>query len=247
MSFMMPYSIEAGPKVATILVRMSPPCIQVAPVKTEEMMLHSPFFVRNHEMRSAPDPKMSPRLFVGLPISDSVRIHYAEILDRHGLRSLPGLSWVLPRNLHLTLDFIGRTPAALVPDLVKAIADSIPPAFEIDFQDFGFFPDQIRPRVFWAVVQNGRTELQIWAKNLTSMIDGLLHRQRPDPAFIPHLTLARIKDRRIRTSSFLPHFSNARFGKFQTDRVVLYRSELGSGPPTYTNLFEARLSGADST
>ena len=129
------------------------------------------------------------RLFVAMDISDEVRSSLAALSAK--LRSAcQDAHWPRIEGLHVTLKFIGETPAEkieMIKDALAAIPGRAP--FSINFRGFGFFPNARRPRVLWAGIESS-AELA----GLAAAVDTALHPlgiPREEREFTPHLTLAR--------------------------------------------------------
>ena len=130
------------------------------------------------------------RLFIAIEIPEHIRTAFASLL--RDFRPLaPQLKWVRPENLHVTLKFLGETDSTKLGPLQNALSAvrSAEPV-NLDFRGLGFFPQEKRPRVFWAGMQASAN-----LKTLAADIDQAVHNlafpleERP---FAPHLTLARI-------------------------------------------------------
>src|ERR1700682_6580614 len=95
------------------------------------------------------------RLFVALEIPAAVRENLATLMDE--LRAADASSaknkarWVRPENLHVTLKFIGHIDAGKLDAIRASLAEvSSGGTVELRFRGLGFFPNEKRPRVFWA-------------------------------------------------------------------------------------------------
>lgn len=132
------------------------------------------------------------RLFVALEIPDKTRTALAELVA--GLKpKCPLARWVRPEGMHVTLKFIGHVPPESLPAIHKALAriHSAGP-IEIQFRGLGFFPSDIRPRVFWCGVQASANAAALAAEMDRALATlGVEQEGRP---FAPHLTLARFKE-----------------------------------------------------
>jgi 2'-5' RNA ligase len=135
--------------------------------------------------------KARVRLFVAIEIPQDIRAAYAALLKEfHGIA--PQAKWVRAENLHVTLKFLGETDAAKLGALQSALGTvrSEQPV-TLEFRGLGFFPNEKRPRVFWAGMEASAN-----LKSLAAEIDQKAHRlgfpleERP---FTPHLTLARFQ------------------------------------------------------
>ena len=100
--------------------------------------------------------KNTVRTFVAIETSDAVRQRTAELI---GIFAATGakVSWVQPRNLHLTLKFLDEVPLNSVPQVSAAVeeaAASLPP-FELEICGAGAFPSANRPRTLWLGTDRG--------------------------------------------------------------------------------------------
>ena len=131
------------------------------------------------------------RLFIAIQIPDNIRAAFAELIQE--LREVsPRAKWVRAENLHVTLKFLGHTePAEL--DAIKTALQAIrsTAAVQLQFRGLGFFPNEKRPRVFWAGMQSSDNlaRLAVDIDQATHAL-GFPPDQRP---FSPHLTLARFE------------------------------------------------------
>src|SRR5207245_6930063 len=131
------------------------------------------------------------RLFVALEIPSDVRENLAALLK--ALRAVsPQTRWVRPENLHLTLKFMGEVPETKLAAIRSALAGvrSDQPT-TVDFRGLGFFPNEKRPRVFWAGIEASSN-----LKTLAADIEGAMEKcgiAREKRDFSPHLTLARLE------------------------------------------------------
>jgi RNA 2',3'-cyclic 3'-phosphodiesterase len=182
------------------------------------------------------------RLFVALEIPADVRGRLAALMDN--LRTLaPHFKWVRAQNLHLTLKFLGEIDLAKLEAIRAALAGlRSMPEFELRYRGFGFFPNEKRPRVFWAGIDAG-PELA----KLATAIDGQAAKlgvPQEDRAFSAHLTLARL-DGQILPVPFRDAFSKYAQEEFGTTRVMqfhLMESKLKSTGAEYTTLQSFALS-----
>lgn len=94
---------------------------------------------------------------------------------------------------HLTLRFLGETPEERLGDVAQAmqhaVADLSP--LELEWKGIGAFPNISRPRVIWAGIGSGSSELVRLANRLEAELEreGWAKESRP---FVPHLTLLRV-------------------------------------------------------
>ena len=176
------------------------------------------------------------RLFVALEIPPGVRENL-EALVRE-LRAVDARPrWIRAENLHVTLKFIGET----APERLDAIRDALgtvrsPAPVKLQFQGLSFFPNEKRPRVFWAAM-GASANLPELAKDVDSALEkiGISREQRE---FSPHLTLARFNDTRLsrELDAAIQERSGREFGSYTTSEFHLYESKLKRSGAEYTRL-----------
>ncbi len=176
------------------------------------------------------------RLFVALEIPSAVRENLGTLLK--SLRAVsPQTRWVRPENLHLTLKFIGEVEdpkLAAIRTALAAVRSDQPVA--LDFRGLGFFPNDKRPRVFWASIGASPNLITLAADIDKAMGTlGIPPGQRP---FSPHLTLARFEPPRLPEKLRAAIQENAahEFGSLRTSQFHLIESKLKSSGAEYTTL-----------
>jgi 2'-5' RNA ligase len=107
----------------------------------------------------------------------------------------PVARWARIESAHITLKFIGEVPSETIDPIKAALARiRLPDPVEMKFRNVGFFPNERRPRVFWAGIEAG-AELGALAAAVETFLEPLgIARERR--AFSPHLTLARFESPR---------------------------------------------------
>jgi 2'-5' RNA ligase len=182
------------------------------------------------------------RLFVALEIPAAVREKLAALIEE--LRAVEAEAaakknarWVRPENLHVTLKFIGNVDASKL-DGIRAALGSVSSegAVELRFRGLGFFPNERRPRVFWAGIEASRN-----LAALATEIDGAMEKvgiARETRAFAPHLTLARFDPPGISDKLRAAAQENATrdFGEQRTGEFHLFESKTRPGGAEYTRL-----------
>jgi 2'-5' RNA ligase len=132
------------------------------------------------------------RLFFALEMPAEVRAALAVIIERLRQRA-PGVRWVRPEGIHLTLRFLGEVEAARLESIVAAARGMrTGGTLLLRTGDLGVFPARGRPRVVWV----GLEERGEGLRRLQSGLDAALERigfDRDDRDGSPHLTLGRVK------------------------------------------------------
>lgn len=176
------------------------------------------------------------RLFIAIEIPESIRTSFASLLKEfRGIA--PQLKWVRAENLHITLKFLGETDAAKLGALQDALSPvRSPEPVNLEFRGLGFFPNEKRPRVFWAGME-ASSNLQTIVRD----VDQAAHRlgfpleERP---FTPHLTLARFPLPGIQPKLLqaMKEKSAQSFGSLRTGEFHLIESKLKPTGAEYTTL-----------
>jgi 2'-5' RNA ligase len=138
-------------------------------------------------------------------------------------KTLGGARWAPVANQHVTLKFLGSTPA----DLVDAVGDVCARAAAaerpsiVSIAGLGAFPSVTRARVLWAGIDDPNDLLATLARRLADDFAPLGY-EPEKRSFTPHLTLARFK--RPGRLGDLPELPG--LDPFSVTELVLYRSRL---------------------
>ena len=191
------------------------------------------------------------RLFVALLVPAEV-IAVAEEVQA-ALRSKQlAVRWVRPAGIHLTLQFLGETPAERVPALEEALARvaAIGVPLRLYTVGVGCFPTaEARTRVVWlglAGEDERLAALQAAVIQATSLL-GYEPEARP---FAPHLTLGRVRDdatpgERAHVGRVVRALPPPDPAPWRVDDVALMLSVLGRDGATYRPLGRWRLGSGE--
>jgi 2'-5' RNA ligase len=180
------------------------------------------------------------RAFVAVVLDDGLRAAIAATVER--LRPLgSSVAWVPPRNLHVTLQFLGDQSEERLAEAEAALADAAAGSAPVDvtFHGIGAFPGLERPRILWVGLAHGALE----ARRLQARVaDALATRgfAREERPWHPHLTIGRVPDeRRWRREagplrSALAQAATTTFGTQRVAEVALMRSDLSPAGARYT-------------
>jgi 2'-5' RNA ligase len=184
------------------------------------------------------------RTFVAIHLPQAV-IAYLGQYQTEAAAQLPdgAVRWVKPKNIHLTLHFLGDTPQSKIADVIRMMALSAEshPQFDLSLSKTGCFPNARRPRVFWV----GFAGAVGSAEKLKQSLDTHLQPLGWEPEkrrFTPHLTLGYIKDRRKLRGVPLPIDVELDPLIIPVTAFHLMRSDLSSSRPIYTVLHTCPLS-----
>lgn len=190
---------------------------------------------------SRADAVLSPdslRLFVALWLPEALAkaaLSRLALLRRDGR----GVRWVRPDQLHLTLKFLGETPAAFLPEIERALAGvaAASTSFALGLEAGGVFPPSGPPRVVWIGVSPAAKLVELAAR-----VEQALQPLGFDPEtrpFRPHLTLGRAEPGAVFDRALL-----ARPLAAQPETIAalsLVQSQLRPGGSVYRTVAEWKL------
>ncbi len=189
-------------------------------------------------MASAPE---SYRLFVAVELPDNVRNALAGAQTALKQKGLGGLRWVRPEAIHLTLKFLGETPAERAPEIEAAIGRAVAGSgpLELSLAAPGVFGPGGHPRVIWMGLEGDVSRLAALQRRVEAEMAGLAFPREERP-FSPHLTLARVPPELAQTSgmAIMKALADTQLptGAFRVTEVSLMRSELKPDGAVYTRL-----------
>lgn len=177
------------------------------------------------------------RSFIAIEISKDIKNEIREWQE--GLKkSVNGVKWVNPDNIHITLKFLGNIHENQIPDLKQAVSKSVSgmDRFDIEVSGEGCFPNIRRPRVIWLGVEKGKDILKKIAGNIENECAkiGFEKERRP---YSPHFTIGRVKFLKD-TSGLQRYFTENGFKSkiFTAKEIILMRSELTPSGAVYIPL-----------
>jgi 2'-5' RNA ligase len=183
----------------------------------------------------------SLRLFVAVDLPGQVREALGRLQGDLRRHDLSDLRWVRPQGIHLTLKFLGETPAGKVAVITEALAGAIGGrrSFRLALGEPGTFGSRRGPRVLWLDVIGDTEPLG----ELQAAVEEALAEAGFPPEerrFSPHLTLARVRQPAPpgmgeRVARALRTVTPPR-AEFDVREVVLMRSTLQPGGAVYERL-----------
>jgi 2'-5' RNA ligase len=181
------------------------------------------------------------RLFVAIDLPEDVRESLGRLQADLRRQGLPGLRWTRPEGVHLTLKFLGETPASSLAAIEGALARAVrgTPSFHLALGAPGTFGNRRGPRVLWVDVEGDVKPLQ----QLQAAVERELAAAGFAPeerGFSPHLTLARVPQPpppglAERISRALAAVAAPR-GEIEVTEVVLMRSRLQPGGAVHSRV-----------
>ena len=180
------------------------------------------------------------RCFIAIELSQDIKETLNRIEDELK-QTISGVKWVKPKNIHLTLKFLGHIEKEVV-EKIQEILNQVAretKAFRIKLSSPGVFPSPTRPRVIWIGIDEENKE----GTHLANIIEEKLVPlgiEKESRAFHPHLTLARVKFLKDKNS-----LKNALASlkvpqtEMTASKITLFQSALTREGSIYTVLHEA--------
>ncbi len=182
------------------------------------------------------------RLFAAIKIHPSAR--YISLLNEisSSLRH-ERIKWVEPENMHLTLKFFGETDENQIPGITKALEKAVAQSkpFTLKIVNTGIFGSRYDPKVIWFGIEM-HDELKNLAKNIFDEL-GKSGWQKDSQNFVPHLTIARIKELKDKTlfQQILSKYNALEIQDENVTEIILYESILRREGPLYVDVFSGKL------
>ena len=179
------------------------------------------------------------RLFVAVPATDAVREAAGAAVG--ALRGHGDVRWTAIENLHLTLKFLGETPAEKVPEIREAIAkkaNGFSP-FVLQSGGVGAFPNPRKPQIVWLAVEGETGVLAQLAGEIDRAVQPLGFDLEKRP-FRAHVTIGRVRSPRglPELARRLQHAAGETVGpvEWPVEGLHLVRSVLRPAGSEYTTL-----------
>jgi 2'-5' RNA ligase len=142
-------------------------------------------------------------------------------------------------NLHFTVKFLGEIPDDAVREIDGRIGALDLPAFEVNMQGVGMFPDFRRPRIVWAGVSpNDERAMTDTAEAVIEALDGI---GKPEErGFRAHVTVGRVRSSRNmeRLIALARENATREFGRTPVTSLKLKSSLLTPSGPVYSDVRE---------
>ena len=184
------------------------------------------------------------RCFIAVDINKKVRRGIKDLqqdlLLQSGIKEIDA-KWVDPKNIHLTLKFLGEVRDQDITEVCRIVEDvaSDHKCFSMNVEGLGSFG---RPaRVIWA----GIDETDDLGKLQGDIDDRLSQAGWPKDrkGFSGHLTLCRVKNFQTgeRLEQIIKDYGEVELGSVLVDSVYVYRSDLTSKGPEYSVISRSSL------
>ena len=181
------------------------------------------------------------RVFIAIDTNEEIRKGLAdlqaELQSKVDIKK-SDVKWVNPKNIHLTLKFLGEikdNDTVEVCNITKEVAGKHR-GFELDIESVGYFGGR-SARVLWVGIGKGRDNLLELQKDLEQQLD-LAGWPTEKRQFSGHLTLCRIRNPKagVKLAQMTEGYKDFKLGTMPADSVPVYQSQLTPSGPIYTVL-----------
>ena len=185
------------------------------------------------------------RTFIAIDLPSEIKDSLRRLQEKLKA-SKADVKWVEPKNIHLTLKFLGEIDDKKIEEITKIIDDTAKEKnkFQIHISSLGAFPKIDFPRVIWVGVETGDKENKGMAEELeekTAKI-GIPKEDRP---FSSHITIGRTRSSLNREKLVQDLKNNAELSgerlEFYVTKITLFKSTLTPRGPIYEALNETNL------
>lgn len=149
--------------------------------------------------------------------------------------------WTPPEMWHITVQFLGPLGNQALTEVYGALNSWEPPVknLALKIQGVGAFPDPQDARVLWLGVQNSQ-ELKQLQRHLSGHLNGLGIDVIDDRPFLPHLTVARLRN--LQSVTDLVNLGGRKsFGEYLISEVILFESVLQNQMPKYIPVHRKKI------
>ena len=191
------------------------------------------------------------RSFIAIELPDELKRGLGRLQAR--LQDRPGIKWVDPDSIHLTLKFLGDVAASRIGEITDAMeeaAGGVSP-FRLKASGLGVFPNPRQTRVAWVGLEGDVESVT----GLQQRLEASLARLGFTPEtrrFTPHLTLARVRDRASpeERTGFGQAFTGANLDieyAIKVSAIILIKSQLTRAGAIYSQISSVGLKEPLST
>ncbi len=183
------------------------------------------------------------RAFVAVLLPGELQDRIADIADRLKLPRT-NVCFTKKEKLHVTLKFIGDTPADRLPEMGRLLHSVARrhEAFDVEIAGLGAFPTASRPRIVWVGTGQGSDQLKALSREVEQALARLGFSD--ENRFTSHITVARVRspDRSGLLAAALKSGAGD-IGWLRVEAIHLMKSVLSAEGSAYEVLHTCRLGG----
>lgn len=155
------------------------------------------------------------RLFIAINLPENIKRQIEAIIKNSPVYYDDNIRFIEPKNRHLTLCFLGSQPEETIKLILKSIKETAGNSgLLIEFEKMIFAPVNKPARMIWLLGSRETSQILTRVKNEleNNLIKNSVKFKRENRGFNGHLTLARFKTGKIKTSEIkLPQIEKLSF------------------------------------
>ncbi|GAI16381.1 unnamed protein product [marine sediment metagenome] len=189
------------------------------------------------------------RSFIAIELPDGLKQELSQLQAKLKAGKQPGVKWVDPYGIHLTLKFLGNIFIDRTGEITKAIEEAAQGTapFHLEVKQLGVFPNLRRVQVVWVGMSGEVDKLGQLQQRLESNL-AKLGFTAESRSFMPHLTLARVRDQasldeRQRLGQLIANTSFESAHSIEVAAVNLIKSQLTREGAIYSRISSVKLTG----
>lgn len=175
------------------------------------------------------------RTFIAIELSEEIKKSVGELMERLKTTNAR-VKWVEPKNLHITLKFLGEVPEREIENLTLLTTDALKgkSSFRSKFEGTGTFPEGKNPRVVWIGTTEGAEEQKDLALSVERSLCTAGYRKE-EREFKAHITIGRVKEKKNLDAllKVLDEVKDQKFGDIIVDHINIMKSTLNPKGPIY--------------
>jgi len=189
------------------------------------------------------------RSFIAIELPDQLKQELSQLQSKLKAGKQPGVKWVDPYGVHLTLKFLGNIAINRTGEITKAIEEAAKGTtpFHLEVKQLGVFPNLRRVQVVWVGISGEVDKLSQLQQRIESNLSHLGF-AKESRSFTPHLTLARLRnqpspDERQRLGQLIASTSFESAHTIEVNAVNLMKSQLTREGAIYSRVSSVKLTG----
>lgn len=183
------------------------------------------------------------RLFVAINFNPKIQRSIKHIQDHLGKTDCD-VKWVKPKNIHITLKFLGNIEIQKIDVVKQALINHYQNtrSFKIELTQLGTFPNINHPRILWIGLKDSKQRLN----QIVTLLQKALVKigfEEDKKSFSPHITIGRmrsLKNINLLSESISTYQAPKNLTQVITT-IILYKSTLTSQGPIYESLYQITL------
>ena len=183
------------------------------------------------------------RTFLALELSNSYQSKLTDLISELKIFDNNNIKWVVPENLHITLQFIGETKESDLPDILDFLQKLFKDKSKLHFISKNLYLAPGRdPKVIWIEMQNNDTWIISSHKKIKGFLSEKGYRFNKKPLRF-HITLGRIKKKIDSNSIYKFLNKKIELPEILIENISLIKSTLRPQGPIYETITNYELKG----